>query len=223
MFGIDRGGVYLIEISKDDELEIVRLYKEERYSLRRIAKIFKTNHHRVKRILEKYDIEITQNDRIMESFSEEHKRKISMTSKGRKFPNRVMSKESKYKNMAGHIRFNVDFEFLKRFDDIEKLSFLNRCISNRDKRWSDISDEWYKQYLLKFYNDENFNKFYLKYKETKDKYFKPSIDHIIPKSRGGDNNLDNLRFLSWFENRCKDNMSLEKWEIIKKNIKEYFI
>lgn len=216
LFGTDGGGVYLIKISKDDELEIVRLYKEERYSLRRIAKIFKTNHHRVKRILEKYDIEITQNDRIMESFSEEHKRKISMTSKGRKFPNRVMSKESKYKNMAGHIRFNIDFEFLKRFDDIEKLSFLNKCISNRDKRWSDISDEWYKQYLLKFYNDENFNKFYLKYKETKDKYFKPSIDHIIPKSRGGDNNLDNLRFLSWFENRCKDNMSLENGRLLRK-------
>lgn len=133
-----------------------------------------------------------------------------MTSKGRKFPNRVVTKDQRYKNMADHIRFNVDADFLKQFDDIEKLSFLNRCISNRDGRWGDLSDEWYKQYLLKFYNDDNFNKFYLKYKETGDKYFNPSIDHIIPKSKGGNNNLDNLRFLSWFENRCKDNMTLEK-------------
>lgn len=205
------------------ELEIVRLYKEERYTMRRIAKVFETNHHRIKRILKKYNIEITQKDRVREPFSEEHKRKISMASKERKFPNRVMSKESKYKNMAGHIRFNVDPEFLKQFDDIEKLSFLNRCISNRDERWSNVSDEWYKRYLMKFYNDENFNMFYFKYKKTKDKYFRPSIDHIIPKSKGGNNDLDNLRFLSWFENRCKNNMSLEKWEIIKKNIKEYFI
>lgn len=134
-----------------------------------------------------------------------------------------MSKESKYKNMAGHIRFNVDFDFLKQFDDIEKLSLLNGCISNRDKRWDNVSDECYKKYLLKFYNDNDFNRFYLKYKQTNNKYFKPSIDHIIPKSKGGTNDLENLRFLSWFENRCKDNMSLDEWEKIKKNIKEYFI
>lgn len=191
--------------------------------MRRIARMFGTDHHRVKRILEKYNIKITQKDRVREPFSEEHKRKMSIASRGRKFPNRVVSKEFRYKDMVGHIRFKVDYDFLRQFDDIEKLSFLNRCISNRDKRWSDVSDEWYKQYLLKFYNDENFNRFYLKYKKTKDKYFRPSIDHIIPKSKGGNNDLDNLRFLSWFENRCKNNMSLEKWEEIKKNIKEYFI
>lgn len=213
----------MAEISKEDELEIVRLYDIEKYTLRRIAKEFYTDHHRINRVLVKHNIKINNSDRIREPFSEEHRKRIGETSKGRKFPNRVSSKDAKYKNMAKHLRFNIDVDFLKQFDDIEKLSFLNKCISNKDKRWNNISDEWYKQYLLKFYDDDTFNRFYFKYKKTGNKYLRPSIDHIIPKSNGGTNDLENLRFLSWFENRCKNNMSLEEWNEIKNNIKEYFI
>lgn len=49
----------MTEISKEDELEIIRLYDVEKYTMRRIAKEFNTDHHRVKRILEKYNISIT--------------------------------------------------------------------------------------------------------------------------------------------------------------------
>lgn len=49
------------------------------------------------------------------------------------------------------------------------------------------------------------------------------IDHIIPKAKGGTNSLDNLQFLSWFENRCKNDMSQEEWKVLKSNIQEYFI
>lgn len=38
---------------------------------------------------------------------------------------------------------------------------------------------------------------------VKKKYKKPSVDHIIPKAKGGTNAIENLQFLSWFENRCK--------------------
>ena len=54
-------------------------------------------------------------------------------------------------------------------------------------------------------------------------YKKPSIDHIIATSVGGTNCLDNLQFLSWFENRCKNNMSQIVWDNIKDNIEEYFV
>lgn len=50
-----------------------------------------------------------------------------------------------------------------------------------------------------------------------------TLDHIIPKSKGGGNDISNLTFLSWFENRAKDNMSLSEWNSIKQNIKEYLI
>lgn len=41
--------------------------------------------------------------------------------------------------------------------------------------------------------------------------------------KGGTNALDNLQFLSWFENRCKNDMSQEEWDNLKSNIEEYFI
>lgn len=46
---------------------------------------------------------------------------------------------------------------------------------------------------------------------------------IIATSVGGTNCLDNLQFLSWFENRCKNNMSQIEWDNIKDNIEEYFV
>ncbi len=41
--------------------------------------------------------------------------------------------------------------------------------------------------------------------------------------KGGTNSLDNLQFLSWFENRCKNDMRQEEWDVLKSNIQEYFI
>lgn len=58
---------------------------------------------------------------------------------------------------------------------------------------------------------------------SKDPYKKPSIDHIIPKAKGRTNAIENLQFLTWFENRCKNDMSQENWNNLKSNIEEYFI
>ena len=52
---------------------------------------------------------------------------------------------------------------------------------------------------------------------------KPSIDHIVPKAKGGTNDLNNLQFLSWFENRCKNDMTQNEWDILKNNINKYLI
>ena len=35
--------------------------------------------------------------------------------------------------------------------------------------------------------------------------------------------LDNLQFLTWFENRAKNDMSMDEWIDIKNNIKDYLI
>ncbi len=52
---------------------------------------------------------------------------------------------------------------------------------------------------------------------------RPTIDHITPKANKGGNDLENLQFLSWFENRCKNDMSQKEWDLLKLNINNYFI
>ena len=47
-------------------------------------------------------------------------------------------------------------------------------------------------------------------------YAKPSLDHIIPLSKGGTWEFDNLQILSWVENRAKYNFMPQEWEYIKK-------
>jgi len=139
-------------------------------------------------------------------------------SKGKKMP-----KESVYKNMASHSRFAVTAEWLSQFDDIEKLKLLNDCITNRSGRF-DVSTEWYQDYLLFFYSCGQFNAIYETWVNSgKEAYLKPSIDHIHPKAKGGTNELRNIQFLTWFENRCKNDMTQEEWENIKSNIGRYLI
>ena len=49
-----------------------------------------------------------------------------------------------------------------------------------------------------------------------DDWEKPSIEHIIPKSKGGTNELANLQFLTVFENLCKRDLSMDEWVDFKK-------
>lgn len=84
--------------------------------------------------------------------------------------------------------------------------------------------EYYKSFILKFYRDEQFNYIYNNYlKSGEQKLMRPSLDHIIPKSRGGNNDLNNLQFLTWFENFSKRDMTQEEWNVVKLNIGEYFV
>ena len=100
---------------------------------------------------------------------------------------------------------------------------LNDVITKRSGRW-DVSSEWYRSYIERFYDDDQFNIIYERWINSgKEKYKKPSLDHIVPKAKGGNNDIENLQFLSWFENRCKNDMSQEDWGNLKLNIQEYFI
>lgn len=134
-----------------------------------------------------------------------------------------MTKSSLYKNMHTHLRFEVSLEFLQQFDDIEKLKMLNRMATNRSGRF-EINDTDYQSYILRFYYDDAFNKIYKKWLDSgKEKYFRPSIDHIVPISLGGKHSVENLQILTWFENRCKNDMTQAEWDRLKSNIGEYFV
>ena len=192
-------------------------------SLREVAVKCGIDHHQVKRILLKNGIVPVKAKR--KPFTSEHKKKISNSCKGREswVRGKKATKEMLYKNMAAHLRFDIDFSWLMQFEDIEKLKTLNDCITDRSGRFN-VNTDWYKSYIVKFYNCDRFNALYDSWIFSgKDKLKKPSIDHIMPKSKGGDNNIDNLQFLTWFENRCKNNMSQIEWDILKSKIHEYLL
>jgi hypothetical protein len=156
-------------------------------------------------------------------FTKIHRENISKACKGRIgiWKGKKMPKVSLYKNMGTHIRFDVSLDWLLQFDDFEKLKFLNRAITPRDTRYK-VDTSWYRDYVVKFYTDKQFNEIYFKWIESgKDKYMRPTIDHINPKANGGQNNLDNLQFLTWFENRAKNDMPLVEWRRLKENMRDY--
>ena len=183
---------------------ICKMYKEGK-SMRQIALEFETNHKLISKILKDKDIQI--------------RKPLNLRGK-KKFE---CENERLYNNMATHIRFEVDYKWLMQFKNFKKLQLLNNVITDRSGRWN-VDTKWYKNYLIKFYEDIQFNNIYeLWINSNFEPYKKPSIDHIIPKAKGGTNDLNNLQFLSWFENRCENDMTQDEWNVLKLNIKEYFI
>ncbi len=160
-------------------------------------------------------------------FTKEHRQKISDSRKLLKEKGWVpynkgikVSKEILYKNMKAHLKYNVSLDWLKQFEDVEKLKYLNRSISReRDKKG--FTTEIYKQFIEKFYNDKKFNELFSEWIKTNDKWIKPSLDHIEAKCKGGTLLLDNLQFISWLENRAKIDISQVEWNKIKSNINYY--
>ena len=125
---------------------------------------------------------------------------------------------------------NLTEEYLFTFSDFDKFLFIHKalrdCIKTNDKEYSN-----YKNYLEYFYYDKQFNNVYDFWKtqektETFYDWAKPSLDHIIPKSKGGTNEINNFQFLTVFENLAKRDMTMEEWNIFKQNTNtksDYFI
>lgn len=124
----------------------------------------------------------------------------------------------------------LDREYLETFSDFDKFLFLHKTI--RSTIGIELmSLEEYKDYINYFYNDFQFNAVYdfWKKQERANTFYdwaKPSLDHIIPWSRGGRHNKENLHFLTVFENLAKRDMTMEEWTEFKQTtntMSEYFI
>ena len=215
------------EYYKNLEKQICNEYKAGIDSLRDVADKLGTNHKMVGRALRKNNIEIVKAPN--KPMSDVTKRKIGDKSKGRiawnkgMFTAKTMPKASRVENMRSHLRWNVTNEWLLRFENFDKLKFLNKSVS-RKRDFGDIATNYYKSFIERFYYDDRFNDIYDKWvNNDMQKLFRPSLDHILPKSRGGSEELNNLQFLTWFENLSKRDMTQEEWDVVKLNIGEYFV
>ena len=124
----------------------------------------------------------------------------------------------------------LDREYLETFSNFDKFLFLHKAI--RSTIGIELmSLEEYKGYINYFYNDFQFNAVYdfWKKQERANTFYdwaKPSLDHIIPWSRGGRHNKENLHFLTVFENLAKRDMTMEEWTEFKQKtntMSDYFI
>lgn len=194
-----------------NEKEICRLYTEERYTLRQIADAMNTNHHMIKRILLRHGVVITTVGRNRKPFSDEHRRKISESTKGRSTwsKGKKMPESFRRANMRGRLYTDID---LSKYADYERLLFLTKFLSKR-RQYIGHNDSVREEFLDKFYFDDQFNLIYDAWiLSNKNKWYRPTLDHKISQANGGGWEIDNLQFLTWFENRAKADMNENEWE-----------
>jgi hypothetical protein len=212
-----------------DPIEIKRLYVEERFSLRMIADRFESNHHMIRRILERQGVGISKHNRLRKEISQDVHDKMAENLKSRYASGELkiwctgkkLTREHVLRSMQSKLMCDVSIEWLQSFTNFEKLRFLSRVTTRHRKHFA---TEKYIAFIEHFYNDPKFNEIYDKWWENDcNKWLIPSIDHINPLSKGGSFDLDNLRFITWFENKAKGDMPLEEWEEVKANISDYFI
>ena len=196
--------------------DIINTYIPLKTSLRDVARICNTDHHTIKRVLLKYHIPIVPAKK--RPFTQEHKDKISKANIGKVSANKgkTISVLVKYKNIRTKFRHLCPLDWWCKHD-YDKCKVLRIMC----KRIEFKSSEDFMFYLDKFYNDETFNKVYDNWiRNNRKKIFKPSLDHIKPTSVYPElkDDVNNLQVLTWFENKCKSNHSVEEWDYIKNNL-----
>lgn len=188
-----------------------------------IAERFNTNHHLIKRTLMREGVKITKRN-TLKVFSQSHKDKISAACKGRKVWSHglKMTREHRFKNMIAHLRFDVSLDFVSQFD-LDVVLSINSALTPRSGRYAITTDE-YKKILTMWGRDPRVCKLVQNWKDhSKNRYLALSFDHIVPTSKGGKTTAENLYPMTWFQNRCKNDMSVLEWTFVKNNLELFFL
>lgn len=194
-----------------NEKDVVDKHCVEDYTIRQLCDFFKLNRNIIRNILRRNNVVVNRRNRLKQ-LSDEHKTKISLGNKGKHNIKRQLC--SIKKSMICRMTHDISVDDLDFVDDIRKFSFLTQRISRHSRTFFNTKEK-YLEYFKRFYNDEVFNCLYQKWIATKNKEQMPTLDHIIPMSRGGTWDIGNLRYITWFENKCKGDMLLEEWEVFK--------
>lgn len=131
-------------------------------------------------------------------------------------------------------RKGIDENYLLQFEDFEKFLFVHKMLTHITDNYYGVKCplEEYKEAIEYFYKDKQFNcvyNFWKAHSEQENTFYdlaKPSIDHIVPLSRGGTSELKNLQVLTVFENLAKRDMTMEEWNNFKEKTNshsDYFI
>ena len=141
--------------------------------------------------------------------------------------------DRKIKAFLSSTRSDIDEKYVNTFDNFEKLLCVHSLISRTSGLpIKQYSLEEYKALTEHLYYSKQFNAvydFWQNHKKENNTFYdwaKPSLDHIIPKSKGGTNTPDNLQVLTTFENLNKRDLTMEEWNEFKKrtnSTSDYYI
>lgn len=131
-------------------------------------------------------------------------------------------------------RKEIRKDFVEQFaDNFDIFLFVHKMLTHIPSGYyRQCPIEEYEQAIKYFIQNKQFLKVYNFWSQNKEKtqtfydLAKPSIDHIIPISRGGKDNIENLQILTVFENLAKRDMTWEEWCSFKKETSttsSYFI
>lgn len=206
---------------------IIENYIKNGKTIRDLSDEFKISTKRISKLLELNNIpkkrRNNNKDRVL---SNNTKNKISSSLKGKSTSKKgtKMTLAQRYVNIRAQLKLDKSVD-LSKYEDIDLLLEITKHLIKIPK--SKKNPKYILEFISKFYNDLKFNQIYSFWKNSNfNKWARPSLDHIIPKSKGGEWNLDNLQCMTWFENRCKCDMTMDEWINFKNNsqtVSEYFI
>jgi len=197
--------------------QIIDLYDIKKDNIANIGRKFGIHPKVIKRILRENNILLTGlTGRFYRTVTDEHRKNISNALIGRPSPIKGIKKnlETILKGMEGAYR--LDYGSLEEFRDLDKLKFITKWIVNL--KASERNPTSIINFIKKFYYCDRFNLMHEKWlKCGRNRWMLPTLDHMIPVSRGGsETDINNMQILTWFENRTKSNMTQEEWDDFKK-------
>lgn len=134
---------------------------------------------------------------------------------------KVLQAENLMKTERSNYNFDNPYDFLKIDKTKENTEFI-KFLSDRSKKLfrqletENIANTEYKKFITKNFFDSELRKMFEQSKEKNNILYDLQLDHIFPKSLGGENMDDNLEFLNACENRAKGNLTKEQWDFFRR-------